>query len=227
MKAVKLTRLKGYKFTRLWITGVVLLGIVVSVLLNVKHAPVAGGWVAVMASGFSPLAVFLCIEMSTHVPILNKLGAGGRLLLTFVVCGAAAWISYESQAEYVTSLGFKGRIAVLLPVVIDGLMGVATVSLIEVSRHIRQLQEELAQMDEAEAVAAASVATPATAPVPPTPGRGKRGRRPGPQAPASKARALPRTTLGPGPKESTPVAVLSAEITDAVTPATDAALATA
>lgn len=224
MKAVKLTRLKGYKFTRLWITGVVLLGIVVSVLLNVKHAPAMGGWTAVLASGFSPLAVFLCIEMSTHVPILNRLGAGGRLLLTFVVCGAAAWISYESQAEYVSSLGFKGRIAVLLPVVIDGLMGVATVSLIEVSRHIRQLQEELAQMDEAEAVSAV-IAAPVTVPVPAGPR--KRGRRSGPQTPPDKRRALPRTTIGAGVREPQSSAVTMTVVTDEPATTDDVVPATA
>lgn len=231
MKAAKQTDLRHYLIQRYGISGVVLLGIVVSMLLNVKHAPSAGGWVASLIGGWPPAAVFLCIELISRVPVVGRWSSVGRVLMALGVSGIAAWISYEQQAEYVMSLGFTGLTAKLLPATIDGVMGVATVSLIEVSKIIRKLRAELAEID-APAVAVAPVADLAPEPAKSPQVARRRGRKPGSQD-QGRFRTPPRTTLKAdkpkaGPQDAPKLDPVSAEPVMAEVPVfSDAAVADA
>lgn len=145
----KHAKLKSLRSLRTMISVVVIIGAALSVVLNVQHAPKAGGWVAQVVGGFPPISVFLCIELMTRVPVLRRLPAIVRITATGAVAVMAGWVSYEQQYEFIHRLGFTGRTATLFPLIIDGTMLVATVSLMEVSTQVRMLQEEIAELEAA------------------------------------------------------------------------------
>lgn len=175
----KLAKLKSLRRLRAMISVIVIIGATLSVVLNVQHAPKAGGWVAQVVGGFPPVAVFLCIELMTRVPVLRRLPATVRIAATAAVAVMAGWVSYEQQYEFIHRLGFTGRTAVLFPLIIDGTMLVATISLTDVSSHVRMIVEEIAELE----AAAESPAVPVSvAEVVPS------QRRPGPNADTAKRR---------------------------------------
>lgn len=143
LEALK-TRLRHYRWTRWGVTGVFAIGIGLSVLLQVLHAPAAGGWVAMVIGGFPPVAVFLCVEMISRIPMSGKLGTIARISIASAVAGLAIWVSYEQQYDYVGSLGFGGYSVILFPLIIDGVMFVATLSLVEVTKTVRTTLEQIA-----------------------------------------------------------------------------------
>lgn len=211
IEAVK-TRLKHFRRLRWFVTGVFSTGIGISVLLQVLHAPEAGGWVAKVIGGFPPVAVFLCVEMISRIPIERWLSGSARVLIAVGVTGGAMWISYEQQYGYIGELGFTGDEVTIFPLIIDGLMFVATLSLVEVTRIVRNLLEELAVLSAPEAAPVLTLSPqPIETPEPvvettsepepavvTTPEKGRPGRRPGPQKPSSKRRAGRQRFSGSG-----------------------------
>lgn len=187
-------RLKHFRWTRWGVTFVFALGIGLSVLLQVLHAPAAGGWVAMVVGGVPPVAVFLCVEMISRIPIKGAWGAITRVIIASAVAGMAIAVSYEQQYDYIGNLGFEGISVILFPLIIDGVMFVATLSLVEVTRMVRLLREEIAGMlvpvtsipIEPEVVPKPVSTPPVVPPVAQSPG--KRGRPPGPQNPPSRRR---------------------------------------
>lgn len=193
---------------RLWVgvTFVLLLGIAFSVLLQVFHAPEQGGWVAMVVGGWPPFAAFLCVEIVTRIPIKGWLAAVARIGTTVAVAGFAMWVSYEQQYDYIQNLGFEGRTVVFFPLTIDGVMLVATISLVEVSRKVRALRREILELTMASVTPVAPVVVsekPVEAQVEPetekpepviikpsvvVPTKGRPGRKPGPQEPPSVRR---------------------------------------
>jgi hypothetical protein len=134
--------LEHYRRLRRFVVAVVAIGIAVSVTLNVMHAPSNIG--AKLVGGFPPIAVFLCIELISRIPATSKALAVGRILGSLVVAGIGGAVSYTQQMDFVRHLGFSGWHAVLFPACIDGVMMVATLSLVEVARKIRTLEAEAA-----------------------------------------------------------------------------------
>lgn len=128
---------------------VVVFGIAASVTLNVMHAPHNVG--ARIVAALPPLAVFVVIELISRIPSSSRLLSSGRVLASLVVAGVGGSISYVQQMAYVHDLGYEGWIATIFPACIDGVMTVATLSLVEVVRKIRQVKETL---DEAPAAVA-------------------------------------------------------------------------
>lgn len=159
-----------------------------------------------VVGGVPPVAVFLCVEMISRIPIEGKLGAFTRIGIASAVAALAIVVSYEQQYDYVESLGFIGLSVVLFPLIIDGVMFVATLSLVEVTRIVRNLREEIVGLSapsespapqpvQEEKPKVEPVTKPAYAPT------GKRGRKPGPQEPSHRRRMPKQRTESNGIKQ--------------------------
>ena len=127
-------------YRRMWIvvTVATVIGLGLTVTLNVMHAPPTLG--ARLVGGTPPLFVLLCLELISRIPATSRLLSGARIGASVVVVGLSFGISYEQQREFVQGLGFGGWIAYAFPVIIDGAMVVSTLSLVEVTRKVRQLR---------------------------------------------------------------------------------------
>ena len=130
-------------FRRLWVfvTVVTVLLISITVTLNVMHAP--PNWGARLIGGTPPVFVFFCIELISRIPATSKMLMFGRIATTVVVSGFSFAISYQQQFEFIHALGFGGWIANIYPIIIDGVMVVAALSLVEVTRKVRMLRAEM------------------------------------------------------------------------------------
>ena len=133
--------------------AVLLFGIVTSISANVLHSltrPEAASepeWrlvAAAVLSAFAPLALFACTELVSRIPVHSKVLSVVRLVITFAVGGFAAWVSYWHMESVARQLGETDGTQYVYPLIIDGMMIVATISLIElgrVARSIRQAEE--------------------------------------------------------------------------------------
>jgi hypothetical protein len=137
--------LRYYK--RMWIvvTVATVIGLGLTVTLNVMHAPPTLG--ARLVGGTPPLFVLLCLELISRIPATSRLLSGARIFASVVVVGLSFGISYEQQREFVQGLGFGGWIAYAFPVIIDGAMVVSTLSLVEVTRKVRELRPLVMSQD--------------------------------------------------------------------------------
>ncbi len=136
-----MSELRHYR--RLWwfVTVVTVLLIGITVTLNVMHAP--ANWGAQLISGTPPIFVFFCIELVSRIPGTGRWLSVGRISASVLVAGLSFAISYEQQREFIHDLGFDGWVAYVYPVIIDGVMVVATLSLVEVTRKVRSLKIEV------------------------------------------------------------------------------------
>jgi hypothetical protein len=133
MTLTQLTRLR-------WaVLVVVLAGIGSSVAMNVFHAP--DNLAARFVGGLPPLAVFACLELIARIPSSSRVLTVFRILGALAVAGGAAYLSYAQQFAAILDLGFPHDQALIWPGVIDGTMVVASVSLVEVVRKIRQVTD--------------------------------------------------------------------------------------
>lgn len=127
-------------YTRMWIvvTVATVIGLGLTVALNVMHAPPTTG--ARLVGGTPPLFVLICLELISRIPGTHWSVSAGRVFATIVVVTIAFYISYGQQREFILDLGFQTDHAALFPIVIDGAMVVCTLSLVEVSRKVRTLR---------------------------------------------------------------------------------------
>ena len=134
------------EFRRLWIfvTVVTVLLVAATVTLNVMHAP--GGIVAHSIGGLAPVLLFACIEFIAHIPATSRWLAFGRISATVVVAGIAFSISWQQQVNFMSSVGYVGWTVYAYPVMIDGVMLVAVLSLVEVTRKVRLVRSALADL---------------------------------------------------------------------------------
>jgi hypothetical protein len=148
------------EFRRLWafVTAVTWLLVAVTVTLNVMHAP--GGIVAHSIGGSAPVFLFLCVEFIARIPGTSFWLSFGRVAASLVVAGICFGISWQQQVNFMTSVGFQGWTVYAYPVMIDGVMLVAVLSLVEVTRKVRSLRAARADLLDAAAPAARPV-TPA------------------------------------------------------------------
>jgi hypothetical protein len=133
--------LRYYK--RMWIvvTVATVIGLGLTVALNVMHAPPTLG--ARLVGGTPPLFVLLCLELISRIPATSRLLSGARIGASAVVVGLSFGISYEQQREFIMDLGFGGWVPYAFPVIIDGAMVVSTLSLVEVTRKVRELRPQV------------------------------------------------------------------------------------
>jgi hypothetical protein len=127
-------------YRRMWIfvTVTTVMGLGLTTVLNVMHAPPSLG--GRIVGGAPPVFVLFCLELISRIPATNRLRSAFRVAASILVTGISFAISYEQQREFVMELGFDGWIAYAFPVIIDGAMVVSTLSLVEVTRKVRELR---------------------------------------------------------------------------------------
>jgi len=116
-----------------WFTLV--LGVAASVAANVLHA--RPDPVAQIIAAWPPLALLLTVELISRVPVDRRLLAAARLVATTGIAAIAAWVSYWHMAGVAARYGEHGASPYLLPLSVDGLVIVASVSLVELAGRLR------------------------------------------------------------------------------------------
>ncbi len=156
------------------VRGVFALGIAASLAGNVLHA--ADNPVSKAISAWSPLALLLAVELISRIPTRRGPMSIVRLGATAVIAGIAAWVSYWHMAGVAARYGETGASPYLLPFSVDGLIVVASISLVEIGGRLRAMNELAAELTpapvtitaaEPEPVIAAPVVAPDPAPVAP------------------------------------------------------------
>ncbi|RZU48788.1 uncharacterized protein DUF2637 [Krasilnikovia cinnamomea] len=111
------------------------LGVAASVTANILHA--RDNPISQAIAAWPPLALLITVELVSRIPLYRK-GLGIlRLGATTTIAGIAAWISYWHMAGVVARYGETGTVPYLLPLSVDGLIVVSSVSLVELSTHRR------------------------------------------------------------------------------------------
>jgi hypothetical protein len=114
------------------------------------------------------MALLLTVELVSRIPMHRPLLAVIRVLATTVIAGIAAWVSYWHMRDVTFHYGESASSSYLLPVSVDGLIVVASVSLVEIAGRIRTLNDEkaAAQTAQAPTVAPVQFVQPVAAPMP-------------------------------------------------------------
>ncbi|HEX6500974.1 MAG TPA: DUF2637 domain-containing protein [Micromonosporaceae bacterium] len=116
------------------------LGVAASVAANILHA--LPNPISQAIAAWPPLALLLTVELISRVPMHRRALATARLAATAAIAGIAAWVSYWHMAGVAARYGESGSSAYLLPFSVDGLIVVASVSLVELAGRIRELERE-------------------------------------------------------------------------------------
>lgn len=113
------------------------LGISASLAANILHANHV--LIDQIISGWPPVAVFATIEAIARVPIRRRWLAGIRMTGLGFVAGIAFWVSYWHMASVAAAHGENGS-KYLLPLSVDGLVVVASISLVELTGQITAVE---------------------------------------------------------------------------------------
>lgn len=116
------------------VRAALVLGIAASVAANVLHAQPSA--IARVIAAWPPVALLITLELVVRIPVARRLG-WLRILATAVIAGIAAWVSYWHMAGVASRYGEDATSAHLLPLSVDGLIVVASVSLVELAARIR------------------------------------------------------------------------------------------
>jgi hypothetical protein len=141
---------------------VLTLGVAASVAANILHAN--PNPISQTIAGWPSLAFLLTVELVSRIPVTRRLRAAVRIAATAVIAGIAGWISYWHMAEVAMRYGEASVSAHLLPFTVDGVIVVASVSLVELAVKIASLMEVVPEVVEAK-VEPQPVAAPVVAPV--------------------------------------------------------------
>jgi hypothetical protein len=117
------------------VRGTLVLGVAASVAANILHAQPDP--VAQIIAAWPPLALLLTVELISRVPVHRRVLAAARLIATTAIAGIAAWVSYWHMAGVASRYGEQGASPFVLPLSVDGLVIVASVSLVELAGRIR------------------------------------------------------------------------------------------
>lgn len=188
------------------VRATLVLGVAASVAANVLHAQ--DNPISQAIAAWPPLALLLTVELISRVPVHRRSLAFARLIATATIAGIAAWVSYWHMAGVAARYGETGASAYLLPLSVDGLIVVASISLVELTAHLTAQEKP-------------SIKTPTpNEPSAPAPAVISKPR----PATASPEQATPPTT--PRPRRSPAETLKAAAAIKATTPdITDAALA--
>ncbi|MFV2102095.1 DUF2637 domain-containing protein [Micromonospora sp. LOL_024] len=139
------------------------LGVAASVAANVLHA--RPNPISQIIAAWPPLALLLTVELISRVPHHRWHLGAIRVTAAAVIAAIAAWVSYWHLVGVAVRYGETGYgAAYLLPISVDGLVIVASVSLVEISARIRATSPKAAATATTE-----HRHTPAPAPVTPPP----------------------------------------------------------
>ena len=123
------------------VRGALAVGVAASVAANILHAnphPVSQ-----VIAAWPPLALALTVELISRVPVHRRALAVVRLLATAAIAGIAAWVSYFHMAGVVSRYGETGTVPYLLPLSVDGLVIVASISLVELAGRIQDSEKRV------------------------------------------------------------------------------------
>ncbi|HZO63798.1 MAG TPA: DUF2637 domain-containing protein [Kribbellaceae bacterium] len=173
------------------------LGVAASVAANILHAN--PNPISQTIAAWPPLALLLTVELISRVPVHRRNLAVARLIATAAIAGIAAWVSYWHMAGVTARYGETGPSPYLLPLSVDGLIVVASISLVELAGRIRHLETPTTPPAAAVPVtptpATVDTTTPTTDPAPPTPTTTPRKATPAKKAvPAKTTAAAKKTT---------------------------------
>ena len=172
------------------------LGVAASVAANVLHA--LPNPISQAIAAWPPLALLLTVELISRVPMHRRLLAAARLGATAGIAAIAAWVSYWHMAGVAARYGESTSSAYLLPLSVDGLIVVGSVSLVELAGRIRGIEE--AQRATTAQVAEAPAPAPVVAPAP----------APAPAAPAKKVAGAKKAPAKTAPRQRRPAAETAA-----------------
>jgi hypothetical protein len=91
-------------------------------------------------AGWPPVALLLTVELVSRVPLHRRFLAAIRILATAVISGIAAWVSYWHMVGVASRYGETDASPYLLPISVDGLIVVASISLVELAGRIRNAE---------------------------------------------------------------------------------------
>jgi hypothetical protein len=111
------------------------IGVAASVCANVLHA--RDNLIAQTIAAWPPLALLLTVELVSRVPVHRRGLAAARICATAAIAGIAAFVSYFHMAGVAARYGEAGLAPYLLPLSVDGLVMVASVSLVELAGRVR------------------------------------------------------------------------------------------
>ncbi|MFI7523781.1 DUF2637 domain-containing protein [Micromonospora globbae] len=112
------------------------LGVAASVAANVLHA--RPNPISQIIAAWPPLALLLTVELISRVPHHRWYLGAIRVTAAAVIAVIAAWVSYWHLVGVAARYGESGYgAAYLLPISVDGLVVVASVSLVEITARIR------------------------------------------------------------------------------------------
>lgn len=120
--------------------GALALALIVSMAANILAAepdPVARSIAA-----WSPLALYTAIEVMTRVPVRNRLLGGIRIVATVAIAVIAGVTSYLHMVGVGQRYGESWQVVYLLPISVDGLVTVLTLSLLDIASQVRSLTAE-------------------------------------------------------------------------------------
>lgn len=136
-------------------------GVLVSLAANVLHAD--PNIISQAVAAWAPLALLLAVELLSHVPMtIRSARSWLRMTATGIVAAIAAWVSYWHMVGVATTYGETGLTPYLLPISVDGLVVVASITLVEVTARIRE-RETPTTTDTSGITTPAAVATAPTA----------------------------------------------------------------
>jgi hypothetical protein len=117
------------------VRAVLTLGVAASIAANVLHA--RPHLISQTIAAWPPPALLLTVELISRVPSHHRSLAILRLIATSAIAGIAAWVSYRHMGGVAARYGQAGTTAYLLPLSVDGLVVVVSISLIEIAGRIR------------------------------------------------------------------------------------------
>lgn len=116
------------------------LGVAASVTANILHAQ--PNPISQAIAAWPPLALLITVELVTRVPVHRRSLGFIRVAAASTIAAIAAWISYHHMVGVVARYGETGTVPYLLPLSVDGLIIVASVSLVELATRRREAEHQ-------------------------------------------------------------------------------------
>lgn len=132
------------------VRATLVLGLAASLAANVLHAP--DNPISRGIAAWPPVALLLTVELVSRIPVSSRWLSSVRIAATASIAGIAAWVSYWHMVAVAAKYGEQGVSAFLVPLSVDGLVVVASVSLVELTGRIRTLDAPVPDMAETDHV---------------------------------------------------------------------------
>ncbi|MFC8849944.1 MULTISPECIES: DUF2637 domain-containing protein [unclassified Micromonospora] len=120
------------------VRATLVLGVAASVTANILHAQ--PNPISQTIAAWPPLALLITVELVTRIPVHRRSLGAIRIVAASTIAAIAAWISYHHMVGVVARYGETGTVPYLLPLSVDGLIIVASVSLVELAARRREAE---------------------------------------------------------------------------------------